>query len=155
VTRTGNDRLQPSTRNIMSTLKDKVVIVTGGSSGIGRAAGRCFAEAGAKVIVTGRRAAALEEAASAHPGISARVADAAAPQDAARTVANAVEAHGRLDVLVNNAGAGAILPLADVTADRIMKIFAVNVIGPSMLAAAALPYLSAAKGTIINACLSG
>jgi NAD(P)-dependent dehydrogenase (short-subunit alcohol dehydrogenase family) len=134
----------------MSTLKDKVVIVTGGSSGIGRVAARRFAEAGAKVIITGRRSAALEETASDHPNIIGLVADAAAPDDAALTISKAVDTWGRLDVLVNNAGAGAILPLADVTADRIMKIFAVNVVGPSMLAAAALPYLSAAKGTIIN-----
>jgi NAD(P)-dependent dehydrogenase (short-subunit alcohol dehydrogenase family) len=53
-------------------------------------------------------------------------------------------------VLVNNAGAGAIFPPADVTADRIMKIFAVNVLGPSLLAAAALPYSAVAKGTIVN-----
>ena len=150
MTNLGNDRLQPSKRNIMSTLKDKVAIVTGGSSGIGRAAARRFAEAGAKVIITGRRAASLEEAASDHPGISAIVADAAAPQDAARTVAKVVEAHGRLDVLVNNAGAGAILPLADATAERIESIFAVNVVGASLLATAALPHLAAAKGAIVN-----
>ena len=134
----------------MSTLKDKVAIVTGGSSGIGRAAARRFAEAGAKVIITGRRAAALEEAASDHPGISAIVADAAAPQDAARTVAKVVDAHGRLDVLVNNAGAGAILPLANATAERVESIFAVNVVGASLLATAALPHLAAAKGAIVN-----
>jgi NAD(P)-dependent dehydrogenase (short-subunit alcohol dehydrogenase family) len=134
----------------MSTLEDKVVIVTGGSSGIGRAAARRFAEAGAKVMITGRRSAALEEAAGDHPGIFMLVADSAAPQDAARTVAKAVEAHGRLDILVNNAGAGAILPLVDATAERIMSIFAANVLGPSLLAAAALPYLQAAKGTITN-----
>jgi len=51
---------------------------------------------------------------------------------------------------VNNAGAGAILPLADATADRILKIFAVNVLGPSLLAAAALPHLARTNGTIIN-----
>jgi len=53
-------------------------------------------------------------------------------------------------VLVNNAGAGAIMPLADATADRIITTFAVNVLGPSLLAAAVLPFLVAAKGTIIN-----
>lgn len=134
----------------MSTLKDKVVIVTGGSSGIGRAAARRFAEAGAKVIITGRHAATLEEAAGDHPGISALVADAAAPQDAARTVAEAVETHGRLDVLVNNAGAGAILPLAKATAEQIENIFAVNVVGASLLATAALSHLAQSKGAIIN-----
>ena len=129
---------------------DKVVIVTGGSSGIGRAAARRFAEAGARVIVTGRRAAPLEQAAADHPNIAAVVADAAAPADAARTVARAVEAHGRLDVLVNNAGAGAILPLAEATAERIEAILAVNLVGPSLLAAAALPYLAESRGAIVN-----
>lgn len=51
---------------------------------------------------------------------------------------------------MNNAGAGAIMRLADVTVDRITKIFAVNVLGPSLLASAAMPYLAATKGTIIN-----
>jgi NAD(P)-dependent dehydrogenase (short-subunit alcohol dehydrogenase family) len=69
----------------MSTLNGKVVVVTGGSSGIGRAAARRFAEQGAKIIITGRRAAALEETAGDHPNISVVVADAASPQDAART----------------------------------------------------------------------
>lgn len=135
---------------MMSGLKDKVVIVTGGSSGIGRAAALDFAELGAKVIVTARRAATLEEAASIHPNITALVADVASPEDAARTIGKAIETWGRLDVLVNNAGAGAILPLADVTAERMSSIFAVNVIGPSLLAAAALPHLIATKGAIVN-----
>jgi NAD(P)-dependent dehydrogenase (short-subunit alcohol dehydrogenase family) len=134
----------------MSTLKDKVIIITGGSSGIGRAAAVDFAELGAKVIVTARRAAVLEEAASIHPNIVALVADVASAEDAARTVAKAIETWGRLDVLVNNAGAGAILPLADVTQERIASIFAVNVVGPSLLASAALPHLIATKGTIVN-----
>ena len=78
------------------------------------------------------------------------MADAAAPDDAARTVGKAVDTWGRLDVLVNNAGAGAILPLAAATAGQIQQILAVNVLGPSLLAAAALPYLATARGTIIN-----
>lgn len=134
----------------MCALNDKVIIVTGGSSGIGRAAALSFAKRGAKVIITARRAAPLEETARDHPNISGLVADAAEPDDAVRTIAKAVDTWGHLDVLVNNAGAGAILPLAEATADRIMKIFAVNVLGPSLPSAAALPYLAAAKGTIIN-----
>jgi NAD(P)-dependent dehydrogenase (short-subunit alcohol dehydrogenase family) len=131
-------------------LNGKVVIVTGGSSGIGRAAALNFARQGAKVVITARRATPLEETASQHANIVGLVADAAAPDDAARTVGKAVNTWGRLDVLVNNAGAGAILPLADATPDRIKQIFDVNVLGPSLLSTAALPYLAATKGTIIN-----
>lgn len=134
----------------MTTLDNKVVIITGGSSGIGRAAALSFARHGAKVVVTGRRAMALEEMAAAHPNIAGLVADVAKPEDAARTIGKAIDTWGRLDVLVNNAGAGALLPLRDTTAERMAGIFAVNVIGPSLLAAAALPHLVAAKGSILN-----
>jgi NAD(P)-dependent dehydrogenase (short-subunit alcohol dehydrogenase family) len=134
----------------MSALRDKGIIVTGGSSGIGRAAALSFARQGAKVIITGRRAALLDEAAADHPNIVGLVGDVSAPDDAARSIARAVDMWGHLDVLVNNAGAGGIFPLANADADRIMKIFAVNVFGPSLLAAAAIPYLAAARGTIIN-----
>lgn len=134
----------------MSVFENKVVIVTGGSSGIGRAVALSLAGQGAKVFITGRRAAMLDDVAAGHPNIEGFVADAAAPEDAARTVAKAVDTWGRLDVLVNNAGAGALLPLSDVTAEKIAKIFAVNVVGPSLLAQAALPHLAATKGTIIN-----
>jgi NADPH:quinone reductase-like Zn-dependent oxidoreductase len=127
-------------RERMGTLSEKVVIVTGGSSGIGRAAALGFARQGAKVLITARRAGPLDETVAEHANIVGLVADAAATADAVRAVAKAVDTWGRLDALVNNAGAGAILPLADATADRIMKIFAVNVLGPSLLAAAALPF---------------
>lgn len=107
----------------MYALNGKVVIVTGGSSGIGRAAALGFARHGAKVVITGRRPVPLEKTAANHPNVSALVADVAAPDDAVRTIAKAIDTWGRLDVLVNNAGAGAILPLADTTPDRLMKIF--------------------------------
>lgn len=134
----------------MSALTDKVVVITGGSSGIGHAAALDFARGGARVLVTGRRRARLDEAAVLHSNIEALVADVAVPEDAARTIAAAIDKWGRLDVLVNNAGAGAILPLADATEAAIANIFAVNVVGPSLLTTAALPYLGAAKGAVIN-----
>jgi len=127
----------------MKGLENKVVIVTGGTSGIGRATAIGFAELGAKVIITGRRAAPLREVADQHTGITGLTADVAVPSDAARTIAEALDVWGRVDVLVNNAGAGAILPMAAVTAEEVVRIFAVNVLGPSLLAAAALPHLAA------------
>jgi NAD(P)-dependent dehydrogenase (short-subunit alcohol dehydrogenase family) len=134
----------------METLKESVVIITGGSSGIGRAAALSFALRGARVLITGRRAASLDETAKNHPNIATLVADTAEPEDGSRTIARAIKLWGRLDVLVNNAGAGAIMPLANVTARRILDIFAVNVLGPSLLAKGALPYLKETKGSIIN-----
>lgn len=134
----------------MSALRDKVAIITGGSSGIGRAAALSFANRGANVLITGRRSQLLEEAAAGHPNIVGLTADASSAADATRTIALAIERWGRIDVLVNNAGAGAILPLADATPERIESIFAVNVFGPSHYAAAALPHLENSNGSIIN-----
>jgi NAD(P)-dependent dehydrogenase (short-subunit alcohol dehydrogenase family) len=134
----------------MSTLKDKVVIITGGGAGIGLAAARGFAAAGAKILVTGRRGALLDEIAASEPNIEGFVADISNPADAPRTVAKALELWGRLDVLVNNAGAGAPIGLAEATADRVNAIYAVNVVGPTLLAAAAVPHLEATGGSIIN-----
>ena len=134
----------------MSSLQDKVVIVTGGSSGIGRATALSFAARGARVIITGRRREALDAVAAQHPNIKGLVADVAMPDDATRTVAQAIDPWGRLDVLVNNAGAGAILPLTEITPEKIASMFSVNVFGPSLLAAAALPHLTWKRGSIVN-----
>lgn len=128
----------------------RVVIVTGGSSGIGRATALRFAAQGDKVVITGRRPAPIQATAAEHANIVGVVADAASPTDAGRTVAETLDRWGRLDALINNAGAGAILPLAEATAERITEILSVNVVGPSLLAAAALPHLQSTRGTIIN-----
>jgi NAD(P)-dependent dehydrogenase (short-subunit alcohol dehydrogenase family) len=91
----------------MNDLQDKVVLVTGGSSGIGRAAAHAFAEAGAKVVLAARRAERGEAVAQAirEAGGEARFiqADVSKPDDVARLVADTVAAYGRLDAAFNNA----------------------------------------------------
>lgn len=131
-------------------MKDKVVIITGGAAGIGLAAAHRFSIAGAKVLVTGRRQSALDEATADIATIEGIVADSGNPQDARRTVERALSLWGRVDVLVNNAGAGFPVALADATAERLNAIYAVNVVGPTLLAAATLPHLEATRGSIVN-----
>ncbi|MFZ7127705.1 MAG: SDR family NAD(P)-dependent oxidoreductase [Desulfobacterales bacterium] len=134
----------------METLKGRVVIITGGGGGIGLAAARSFAAAGAKVLITGRRGNVVDEVAASEANIEALVADASTPADAQRTVARALDLWGRLDVLVNNAGAGVPLALAEATIERIRAIYAVNVFGSTLISSAAIPHLEVTHGSIIN-----
>src|SRR3546814_239498 len=134
----------------MSYRENKVVLSTGGGNGIGRAAAEVFAREGANVLITGRRAAALEEVTASNPAIQGFVADAADSASAGAAVEHAVKLWGRLDVVVNNVGDGSVGPMELVDADRIAAIFKVNVVYPSMVCAAALPHLEASEGLIVN-----
>ncbi|NYT85281.1 SDR family NAD(P)-dependent oxidoreductase [Pollutimonas harenae] len=134
----------------MTKFNNQVVLVTGGGAGIGLSAASTFAKQGARVVITGRRQEALEQSVRTASGIDYIVADAGNPSDATRTIDELIRRHGRLDVLVNNAGAGAVLPLSQANFAQINEIFSVNVIGPSLLATAALPYLKQSGGTIVN-----
>ncbi|UMP04812.1 SDR family NAD(P)-dependent oxidoreductase [Amycolatopsis sp. EV170708-02-1] len=129
---------------------DRVVIVTGAGSGIGRAAALAFARAGARVLGVGRRQEALDATARRHPGIAAFAADICADEAPDAVVQAAVDRWGGVDVLVNNAGATALMPLAEATASRIDELFRLNVTAPSLLARAALPHLRRTSGAIVN-----
>ncbi|MFG2075290.1 SDR family NAD(P)-dependent oxidoreductase [Nonomuraea maritima] len=131
-------------------LQDQVAIVTGAGSGIGRAAAIALARAGARVLGVGRRADALEQTAAQHPAIAILPADITADGVPYAVVEAAVERWGRVDVLVNNAGATAVMPLAETDARRVSDLFALNVTAPSLLAHAALPQLRANRGAIVN-----
>jgi NAD(P)-dependent dehydrogenase (short-subunit alcohol dehydrogenase family) len=131
-------------------LQDRVAIVTGAGSGIGRATAIALAHAGAHVLGVGRRADALRETAARHPAIMALPADITADGTPQAVIDAATDCWGRLDVLVNNAGATAVMPLAETDAERVAGLMALNVLAPSLLAHAALPHLRTHCGTIIN-----
>jgi NAD(P)-dependent dehydrogenase (short-subunit alcohol dehydrogenase family) len=131
-------------------LADRTVIVTGAGSGIGRATAVAFARAGAHVLGVGRRKANLRETADTHPGIVPFDADICADGAPAAVIDAAIGQWGRIDVLVNNAGAAAIMPLDEITGARVAELFALNVTAPSLLARAALPHLREVHGSIVN-----
>ncbi len=130
--------------------KDKVIIVTGGGSGIGRAAAIRFANEGACVLITGRRPEPLKETEHAHSGIASVVADVTVENHSIKVIEEAFERWGRIDVLVNNAGAFGISPLEHVPNDLVTRLFTTNILGPTLLTRAALPYLKETKGAVVN-----
>ena len=138
----------------MSTFTGKSVVVTGATSGIGRAAALEFARRGANVLRVGRSADALNEVQPLVAEGSGRVATFAGDvtEDGVpeRIVATAVEALGGLDVLVNAAGViatGTMEATSDATWDQMMNV---NVRGPFRLMRAAAPHLKARQGNVVN-----
>jgi NAD(P)-dependent dehydrogenase (short-subunit alcohol dehydrogenase family) len=130
----------------------KVAIITGGSSGIGSAAALLLAEMGAKVAITGRTEATLEKVAALHENLFPIVADSSNAGSAEEVVATVLQKHGRLDALINNAGAGGLRPIEAYDADFIQAMCATNIIGPSLMLKAAMPALKSSKGTVVNIC---
>ncbi|MFG2621874.1 SDR family NAD(P)-dependent oxidoreductase [Streptomyces sp. NPDC048507] len=128
----------------------RVVVVTGAGTGIGRATARAFAAGGAQVVAVGRRAEPLRETASGHERIVPLAADITAADGPRRIVAAALERHGRLDVLVNNAGIVRSGALGDLEPEAISAQLATNLVAPVLLSQAALPALEAAAGVIVN-----
>lgn len=131
-------------------LENRVVIVTGGGTGIGRATALQLALAGAKVLITGRRSTPLRETAEGHANIVDRIADVTDPGNAQSIVEHVVEQWGRLDVIVNNAARMVQQPLGEIEAEAIAGTFATNVLGPTMLVQAAMPWLEQTRGAIVN-----
>ena len=134
-------------------LSEKVAIITGAASGIGRATARTFAAEGARLLLVDRDAAGLASLAD-ELGATARtlVADVADPAQAEGYVAAAVAAWGGLDVLVANAGIGGpIQPLERVSVEDFDQVYAVNVRGVWLGLRAAVPALRQRGGGSIVA----
>ncbi|RSS51942.1 SDR family NAD(P)-dependent oxidoreductase [Streptomyces sp. WAC01280] len=128
----------------------RVVVVTGAGTGIGRATARAFAGQGATVVAVGRRKEPLREAAEGHPGIHPFVADVTAEGAAEEIVEAAVTAHGRLDVLVNNAGISTGGPLGTLDRSVINPLLETNLVAPVLLTQAAVPALKESRGVVVN-----
>jgi NAD(P)-dependent dehydrogenase (short-subunit alcohol dehydrogenase family) len=136
------------------SFRDKVVIVTGATSGIGRATAEAFGREGARSILVGRNEAALTEvvdAVSAAGGhaVACRM-DVTSPDAPAVIVGRAVETCGGLDVLVNAAGIIATGGLEATTDEVWDSMMAINLRAPFRLMRAAAPHLAARKGAIVN-----
>jgi NAD(P)-dependent dehydrogenase (short-subunit alcohol dehydrogenase family) len=128
----------------------RTVLITGAGTGIGRATAHAFAAQGARVIVVGRRPEPLAETAAGHPGITTLPADITADGAPAHLIRTVLDTHGRLDVLVNNAGIVRTESLGSYTRASIDPLLATNLTAPVLLTQAALPALTESKGVIIN-----
>jgi NAD(P)-dependent dehydrogenase (short-subunit alcohol dehydrogenase family) len=136
-------------------LAGKVAVVTGASAGIGRATALALARAGARVLVTARRAERLEALAQE---IRAAGGEAVAvPGDIARRehvriiIGSAIERLGRLDILVNNAGLGHYAPLEETPPEVFQYLWDVNVMGMVYGIQEALPFMrQQGRGHILN-----
>jgi short-subunit dehydrogenase len=130
-----------------------VVVVTGASSGIGRAAAIAWGARGAKLVLSARGESALAGVAREVTGAGGQAVvvagDVTNEAHRADLVATATRAFGGVDVLVNNAGRGYYAPVRAIDPAELEALFALNVVAPLRLSQLALPALERAKGTIV------
>jgi dehydrogenase/reductase SDR family member 7B len=132
----------------------RTVLITGGSSGIGRALAVAFGGAGAAVAFTGRDASGLATTRKLVEATGARAlaiqADVSIPADCQRAVAETIATLGQLDVLINNAGISMRALFEDADTSVLRRLMEVNFFGTVETTKAALPYLIASRGSIVG-----
>ncbi|HEX7082339.1 MAG TPA: SDR family oxidoreductase [Gammaproteobacteria bacterium] len=139
-----------------SSLRGRVVLVTGGGSGLGAAVCRCLSDAGGTVVVTdvdGDRALAVTEAIAARGGSgSARALDVRDERQARDAMAAVVAEQGRLDAVVNNAGVDVTKPVVDLSIEEWDRVLAVNLRGPFVMSKLAFETMRAQArgGHVVN-----
>ena len=139
----------------MGKFEGKIVIVTGGSSGIGLATAKRFVDEGAHVVITGRREKELKEAAAfIKTNVTTVVGDVSRLDDLDRLFAVVKEKHGYIDILFANAGAGTVAPLAVATEAQYDQTFDVNVKGMFFTVQKALPLFKDGGSIILNSSVS-
>ncbi len=134
--------------------QNKVVLVTGGSSGLGRVIAEAFAAAGAKVAIVGLEADAVRQAADEMRAAGRDVlgihADITRQQDVDRLMAETISRFGRLDVLVNNAGRSMRGKVLDTTPEQFRELMELNFIALVRCTRAAVPHLLERRGHVVN-----
>ncbi|MDD6155693.1 MAG: SDR family NAD(P)-dependent oxidoreductase [Lachnospiraceae bacterium] len=141
----------------MGRLQDKVVIITGGNSGVGAATAVLFAKEGAKVVISARRQPQLEEVAAkvreAGGEVLPVVCDISKPEDADHLIAKTVETYGKVDVLINSAGVleEGLKPIDKVVDADMDRVIDINTKGTMYcMRAASNKMLEAGGGSIVN-----
>lgn len=131
-------------------LRNATALITGGTSGIGRAIAQTLAKSGARIAITGRDKRRLDEAAQALKAVPI-VADVSKEADVERTYREFFKEFGELDILVNNAGFGVFKPLAEFDLPNFAAVFATNVTGAMLMAReAAKHFIARQRGNIVN-----
>ncbi len=135
-------------------MKDKVVIITGGSSGIGKACAEVFGRNGAKVVITGRNEANLngvcDELMRRGIDILGIVADVSIKEHNQKVVEQTLEKFGRIDCLINNAGISMRALFKDMDVDVLERVMNINFYGTVYATKAVLPYIIQSKGSVVG-----
>ncbi|MCR6641015.1 MAG: SDR family oxidoreductase [Sporocytophaga sp.] len=135
-------------------MKDKVVIITGGSSGIGKACAEVFGSNGAKVVITGRNRVNLDETTllleSKGITVLAIQADSAKEEDNEMLVNETVKVYGKIDILINNAGISMRALFADADLRVLKKVMDINFYGTVYATKYALPEIIKNRGSVVG-----
>ena len=134
----------------MGILKNKIALITGGTSGMGSATAKRFHAEGATVVITGSSAASVEAARKEMPDVEAIASDAGDPEAAKKLIDRVKEKHGRIDILFVNAGIARVAPIGAVDEALFDKVFGVNLRGPYFLIKHAIPVLSDGGSIILT-----
>ncbi len=136
----------------MSVFAQKVIVVTGGSDGIGKALVEAFLQQGAKVATCGRNYDKLYRLQAQHPGMPLLIhaADVSKEGDCQRFIDETVKQFGTIDILINNAGVSMRSLVAEVELDTLRKVMDINFWGTVYCTKFALPLITANKGTIVG-----
>lgn len=135
-------------------MKDKVVIITGGSSGIGKALAIEFGKLGAKIVITGRNEARLNEVGQALDQINAPnlclALDVSNEKDNEQLVKETIKSFGKIDILINNAGISMRALLEEIDLKVFKKVMDINFNGTLYATKYCLPHILASKGSIVG-----